>query len=83
MLDRALALAQQCCHHLHVNLCPGCIVEAAGGWYQGVREGISVDTELRTDPPRFPWLWLVPALIVTAATVVSHNPAGQVTSVPW
>jgi len=29
-----------------------------------------VDTELRTDPPRFPWLWLAPALIVTAATAV-------------
>ena len=44
--------------------------KAAGGWYEGLREGIAVDTELRTHPPRFPWLWLAPALIITAATVV-------------
>lgn len=44
--------------------------KAAGGWYEGLRQGIAVDTELRTDPPRFPWLWLAPALIVTVATVV-------------
>ena len=42
----------------------------AGGWYEGLRQGIAVDTGLRTDPPRFPWLWLAPALIVTIATVV-------------
>ena len=39
--------------------------KAAGGWYEGLHQGIAVDTELRTDPPRFPWLWLAPALIVT------------------
>lgn len=44
--------------------------KAAGGWYEGVRQGIAVDTTLRTDPPPFPWLWLAPALIVTLATVV-------------
>jgi len=44
--------------------------KAAGGWYAGVRQGIAVDTELRTDPPRFPWIWLAPALVVTVATVV-------------
>lgn len=44
--------------------------KAAGGWYQGLRQGIAVDTELRTDPPRFPWLWLTPALILILATVV-------------
>jgi len=44
--------------------------KAAGGWYQGLHQGIAVDTELRTNPPRFPWLWLAPALIITAATVV-------------
>ena len=43
---------------------------AAGGWYEGLHQGIAVDTALRTDPPRFPWLWLAPALIVTLATVV-------------
>jgi uncharacterized membrane protein len=44
--------------------------KAAGGWYEGLHQGIAVDTELRTDPPRFPWLWLPPALIVTIATAV-------------
>jgi uncharacterized membrane protein len=44
--------------------------KAAGHWYEGVRQGIAVDTELRTDPPRFPWLWLAPALIITIVTVV-------------
>ncbi len=45
-------------------------LKAAGGWYEGVRQGISVDIELRTDPPRFPWLWLVPAVFITLATAV-------------
>jgi len=44
--------------------------KAAGGWYEGMRQGIAVDTELRTDPPRFPWLWLAPAPIIMVATVV-------------
>jgi uncharacterized membrane protein len=44
--------------------------KAAGGWYEGMRQGVAVDTGLRTDPPRFPWLWLAPSLIVIAATVV-------------
>ncbi|MBT1001993.1 hypothetical protein KIH31_05190 [Paenarthrobacter sp. DKR-5] len=44
--------------------------KAAGGWYEGLHQGIAVDTGLRTDPPRFPWLWLLPAVILTAATVV-------------
>lgn len=44
--------------------------KAAGGWYEGLHQGIAVDTGLRTDPPRFPWLWLAPALIVTVVTVV-------------
>lgn len=34
--------------------------KAAGGWYEGAHQVIAVDTELRTDPPRFPWLWLAP-----------------------
>jgi uncharacterized membrane protein len=44
--------------------------KAAGGWYEGLHQGIAVDTGLRTDPPRFPWLWLAPALIVTVVTLV-------------
>jgi uncharacterized membrane protein len=44
--------------------------KAAGGWYEGVRQGMAVDTALRTDPPRFPWLWLAPPVVITLATVV-------------
>ena len=44
--------------------------KAAGSWYEGRHQGIAVDTGLRTDRPRFPWLWLAPALIVTVATAV-------------
>jgi len=44
--------------------------KAAGAWYEGRHQGISVDTGLRTEPPRFPWLWLAPALIVILATAV-------------
>ncbi|MDQ0768056.1 putative membrane protein [Pseudarthrobacter defluvii] len=29
---------------------------------------MAVDTELRTNPPRFPWRWLAPAVIITAGT---------------
>lgn len=45
--------------------------KAAENWYEGLRQRVAVDTGLRTDPPRFPWLWLIPALAVTAATVVA------------
>jgi uncharacterized membrane protein len=44
--------------------------KAAGGWFEGVHQGIAVDTDLRVHPPRFPWLWLAPALIITLVTVV-------------
>lgn len=42
--------------------------KAAGGWFEGLHQGIAVDTELRTNPPRFPWRWLAPAVIITAGT---------------
>lgn len=42
----------------------------AGGWFEGLHQGIAVDTELRTNPPRFPWLWLVPAVAIPVATGV-------------
>jgi uncharacterized membrane protein len=44
--------------------------KAAGNWYAGLHQGIAVDTQLRTDPPRFPWLWLAPALIITVVTAL-------------
>ena len=61
--------------------------KAAGGWYQGLHQGIAVDTELRTNPPRFPWLWLAPALIITAATgvigVISYPSMPEVLAVHY
>jgi uncharacterized membrane protein len=44
--------------------------KANGSWYEGLQQGIAVDSGHRTDPPRFPWLWLAPALIITLATAV-------------
>jgi uncharacterized membrane protein len=40
------------------------------GWNVGRRQGITVDTSLRTEPEPIPWLWLLPALIVLVGTVV-------------
>jgi uncharacterized membrane protein len=40
----------------------------AGGWFAGIRQTVVADTSWRTDPPRFPVRWLVPALAVMAAT---------------
>jgi uncharacterized membrane protein len=44
--------------------------KTAGGWYAGLHQGIAVDTRPRTDPPRFPWLWLAPALVIILVTAV-------------
>jgi uncharacterized membrane protein len=38
-------------------------------WFAGQRQLVATDTSWRTDPPRFPVRWLMPALIVIAATV--------------
>jgi uncharacterized membrane protein len=40
----------------------------ADGWFAGLRQTIVTDTSWRTDPPRFPVRWLIPALAVMAAT---------------
>ncbi|MCX4458013.1 DUF5808 domain-containing protein [Streptomyces sp. NBC_01340] len=45
--------------------------KAEGGWYDDVRQGVAVDISIRTDPERFPWLWALPSLLVTAATAVA------------
>ncbi len=45
-------------------------VKNADGWFAGLRQTVVADTGWRTDPPRFPVRWLVPALAVMAATVV-------------
>jgi uncharacterized membrane protein len=42
----------------------------AGDWFGGLRQSVTTDTSWRTEPERFPWLWLAPALAVIAAAVV-------------
>jgi uncharacterized membrane protein len=44
-------------------------VKNADNWFAGLRQTIVTDTSWRTDPPRFPVRWLIPALAVIAATV--------------
>jgi uncharacterized membrane protein len=39
-------------------------------WFAGLRPTVVADTSWRADPPRFPVRWLIPALTVTAATVL-------------
>jgi uncharacterized membrane protein len=45
-------------------------VKSAEHWFAGHRQTIATDTSWRTDPPRFPVRWLIPAVAVIAATVV-------------
>jgi uncharacterized membrane protein len=45
-------------------------VKHAEDWYAGHRQVVATDTSWRTDPPRFPMRWLIPALTVIAATVI-------------
>lgn len=40
----------------------------AGGWHEGRRQGVTVDTTFRTDPVRLPWVWLIPAMTITLTT---------------
>jgi uncharacterized membrane protein len=44
-------------------------VKNAEDWFAGLRQTVVTDTSWRTDPPRFPVRWLIPALAVIAATV--------------
>jgi uncharacterized membrane protein len=45
-------------------------VKQAERWYAGHRQVVATDTSWRTDPPRFPVRWLIPALTVIAVTVL-------------
>jgi len=45
-------------------------VKSAEAWYAGHRQIVATDTSWRTDPPRFPVRWLVPALAVITVTIV-------------
>ncbi|GAA5013475.1 DUF1648 domain-containing protein [Actinopolymorpha pittospori] len=40
-------------------------------WYAGLRQRVAADTSLRTSPPRFPWLWGLPAVLVIVVTLVA------------
>jgi uncharacterized membrane protein len=44
-------------------------VKNADNWFAGLRQTVVADTKWRTDPPRFPVRWLLPALAVMAVTV--------------
>jgi uncharacterized membrane protein len=45
-------------------------VKHADDWFAGLRQTVVADTSWRADPPRFPVRWLIPALVVMAATAV-------------
>ncbi|QNE81759.1 hypothetical protein EES47_07100 [Streptomyces sp. ADI98-12] len=42
-----------------------------GDWYRELRQGAAMDTSLRTDPVRMPWLWVVPSLLVFAVSATA------------
>ena len=46
-------------------------VKNAEDWFAGLRQMVATDTSWRTDPPRFPVRWLLPALTVIAVTVIA------------
>jgi uncharacterized membrane protein len=46
------------------------VAKQLGGWYVGRRQGVAVDTSLRTEPEPVPWAWLLPALLVVVGTAV-------------
>jgi uncharacterized membrane protein len=46
-------------------------VKNADDWFAGLRQTVVADTSWRTDPPRFPVRWLIPALAVMAATAAA------------
>ena len=46
-------------------------VKNADHWFAGLRQTIVTDTSWRTDPPRFPVRWLIPALAVISATAAA------------
>jgi uncharacterized membrane protein len=46
-------------------------VKEADGWFAGLKQTVATDTSWRTDPPKFPVRWLIPALAVIAATAAT------------
>jgi uncharacterized membrane protein len=45
-------------------------VKAREDWFGGLRQVTIADTSLRTDPERFPWLWIIPSVALLAATTI-------------
>jgi uncharacterized membrane protein len=45
-------------------------VKHAEDWYRGLRQVVATDTTWRTEPERFPVMWLGPALAVIGATIL-------------
>jgi uncharacterized membrane protein len=43
----------------------------SGHWYEERSQVVAADTRLRTDPPRFPWPWALPAVLVVVATLIT------------
>jgi uncharacterized membrane protein len=48
----------------------------AGDWFAGLRQTVVADTGWRTDPPRFPVRWLVPALAWLIIAGIVAAPVG-------
>jgi uncharacterized membrane protein len=45
-------------------------VKSAEGWFAGRRQTVVTDTAWRTDPARFPAVWLIPAVAIIVATAL-------------
>lgn len=43
--------------------------KAAERWYEGLRQGIAVDTTLRSAPSAFPLVWLLPTVAIAVLTL--------------
>ncbi|WP_030161479.1 DUF1648 domain-containing protein [Glycomyces sp. NRRL B-16210] len=41
-----------------------------GDWYAGTKQAVTADLTFRTDPVRVPWLGLIPAVAIFAATAI-------------
>ncbi len=63
-----LALVGCCCvvaHHAHRSVAAA---KRDGNWYHGLRQSVTTDTSLRTDPVRPQWALLAPAVVVLVTT---------------
>jgi len=54
-------------YHAHRSVAAA---KRAGDWYAGIRQAVTTDTSLRTDPVRPQWILLAPAVVLFALTAV-------------